>query len=119
MYSPSPPTNLPATVNMIAAAIRFPVVFISGTFTPLDELPSWGRAIAYISPLTYFTDIARQCTQGRGHLSPSRRPWRPGRLRLPVPSGGHEVTQKDDAQEDLTWHKRIKVKTVKGSRSMS
>jgi len=63
-----PPTNVPATVNMIAAAIRFPVIFISGVFIPLNELPAWGEAIAYISPLTYFTDIARSCIQGRGHL---------------------------------------------------
>lgn len=63
-----PPTNLPATVNMIAAAVRFPVVFISGVFIPLAELPAWGRALAYISPLTYFTDIARRSIQGRGHL---------------------------------------------------
>ena len=63
-----PPTNLPATVNMIASVVKFPVVFISGIFIPLDELPAWGQAIAYISPLTYFTDIARGCIQGRGHL---------------------------------------------------
>jgi ABC-2 type transport system permease protein len=63
-----PPTNVPATVNMIAAVVRFPVVFISGIFIPLDELPAWGQAIAYISPLTYFTDIARNCIQNRGHL---------------------------------------------------
>jgi ABC-2 type transport system permease protein len=63
-----PPTNLPATVNMIAAAIKFPVVFISGIFIPLDELPAWGQAVAYISPLTYFTDIARYSIQGRGYL---------------------------------------------------
>jgi len=63
-----PPINIPATVNMIAAAVRFPVIFISGIFIPLDQLPRWGQAIAYISPLTYFTDIARSCIQGRGHL---------------------------------------------------
>jgi len=63
-----PPTNVPATVNMIAAAVRFPVVFISGVFIPLDELPAWGRTIAYISPLTYFTDLARNLMQGQGHL---------------------------------------------------
>jgi ABC-2 type transport system permease protein len=63
-----PPTNLPATVNMIASVVKFPMVFISGIFIPLDELPAWGQAIAYISPLTYFTDIARSCIQGRGHL---------------------------------------------------
>jgi ABC-2 type transport system permease protein len=64
-----PPTNIPATVNMIAAAVRFPVIFISGIFIPLDQLPAWGQGIAYISPLTYFTDIARSCIQGRGHLA--------------------------------------------------
>jgi ABC-2 type transport system permease protein len=53
---------------MIAAAVRFPVVFISGVFIPLDELPAWGRTIAYISPLTYFTDLARKLMQGQGHL---------------------------------------------------
>jgi ABC-2 type transport system permease protein len=63
-----PPTNTPATVNMIAAAVRFPVIFISGVFIPLDQLPGWGQAIAYISPLTYFTDIARTSMQGQGHL---------------------------------------------------
>lgn len=63
-----PPTNIPATVNMIASVVKFPVVFISGVFIALDELPAWGQAIAYISPLTYFTDIARSCVQDRGHL---------------------------------------------------
>jgi ABC-2 type transport system permease protein len=63
-----PPTNTPATVNMIASVVKFPVVFISGIFISLDELPAWGQAIAYISPLTYFTDVARSCVQGRGHL---------------------------------------------------
>ncbi|MCR4405028.1 MAG: ABC transporter permease [Candidatus Acetothermia bacterium] len=44
------------------------MVFISGVFIPLDELSAWGRALAYISPLTYFTDLARRSIQGRGHL---------------------------------------------------
>jgi len=63
-----PPTNVPATANMIAATIRFPVVFISGIFIPLSELPAWAQGIAYISPLTYFTDIARHSIQGQSHL---------------------------------------------------
>ena len=63
-----PPTNLPSTVNMISSVVKFPVVFISGIFIPLNELPAWGQAVAYISPLTYFTDIARYSIQGRGHL---------------------------------------------------
>jgi ABC-2 type transport system permease protein len=66
-----PPSNVPATVNMIAAAVRFPVIFISGVFIPLQQLPHWGQWIAYISPLTYFTDIARGCIQGQAHLPPA------------------------------------------------
>ena len=63
-----PPTNLPATTNMIGTLVRFPVVFISGVFTPLDQLSSWGRGVSYISPLTYFTDIARHSVQNKGYL---------------------------------------------------
>ncbi|MDD5591234.1 MAG: ABC transporter permease [Dehalococcoidales bacterium] len=64
----TPPTNTPATVNMIAAGVRFPIVFMSGVFIPLDELPIWGQNIAFISPLTYFIDIARNLMHGQGHL---------------------------------------------------
>jgi ABC-2 type transport system permease protein len=53
---------------MIASVVKFPLVFISGIFISLDELPAWGQAIAYISPLTYFTDIARHCITGQGHI---------------------------------------------------
>jgi ABC-2 type transport system permease protein len=35
-----PPSNLPANVNMIAPVVKLPVVFISGIFIPLDELPA-------------------------------------------------------------------------------
>ena len=63
-----PPTNMPSTVNMISSVVKFPVVFISGIFIALDQLPNWGRAIAYISPLTYFTDIARSSIQRQSHL---------------------------------------------------
>jgi ABC-2 type transport system permease protein len=65
-----PPTNMPATINMIASVVKFPVVFISGIFISLNELPVWGQWIAYISPLTYFTDIARNNIQGQGYLPP-------------------------------------------------
>jgi len=53
------PTNLPSTVMMISSLIRFPLIFISGIFIPVSEMPEWSRILAYLSPLTYFTDIAR------------------------------------------------------------
>jgi ABC-2 type transport system permease protein len=44
---------------MLASLIKFPLVFISGVFVPVERLPSWGRYVASLSPLTYFTDLAR------------------------------------------------------------
>ncbi len=63
------PSTLPSTTMMLSSMVKFPIVFISGVFISLNELPSWAQGIAYVSPLTYFTDIARTCIQGEGHLS--------------------------------------------------
>jgi len=62
------PTSMPSTIMMLSAMVKFPVVFISGIFISLDQLPAWGRAISYISPLTYFTDIGRHCLDNQGYL---------------------------------------------------
>ncbi|MBS3818026.1 ABC transporter permease [bacterium] len=68
MFSAAPAT-MPSTIMMLSSMIKFPVVFISGIFIPLKQLPGWGKIISYISPLTYFTDIARHCIQNEGYLS--------------------------------------------------
>jgi ABC-2 type transport system permease protein len=52
---------------MLSSMIKFPMVFISGVFIPIEELPIWGKAIASISPLTYFTDLARYSIQGTSY----------------------------------------------------
>lgn len=62
------PTSMPSTIMMISALVKFPVVFISGIFIPIEQLPEWGRIISFISPLTYFTDIARHCFQNQGYF---------------------------------------------------
>ena len=63
------PTSMPSTIMMISALVKFPVVFISGIFIPIEQLPGWGRIISFISPLTYFSDIARHCFQNQGYFS--------------------------------------------------
>jgi len=63
------PTSLPSTTMMLSSMVKFPLIFISGIFIPLTELPVWGQVVAYISPVTYFTDIARHCIQNTGHLA--------------------------------------------------
>jgi len=62
------PTSMPSTIMMLSVMVKFPVVFISGIFIPLDQLPEWGRVISFVSPLTYFTDIGRQCIQNHGYF---------------------------------------------------
>lgn len=64
LFSVYPPTDMPSTVMMLSSLIKFPLVFISGIFVPLAQLPEWGRIISSISPLTYFTDLARYATTG-------------------------------------------------------
>ena len=65
LLSSYPPADTPASVMMISSMIKFPLVFISGIFIPIEDLPFWGRTLSMISPLTYFTDLARYSVQGR------------------------------------------------------
>ncbi len=59
------PTDLVSNVMMIATLVKFPLIFISGIFIPIEALPPWGVAVASLSPLTYFTDIARYSVTGK------------------------------------------------------
>jgi ABC-2 type transport system permease protein len=60
----TPPTNVPSNIMMISNLFKFPLVFISGIFVPLEQMPSWGRTISLFSPLTYLTDLIRYSIQG-------------------------------------------------------
>jgi hypothetical protein len=59
-----PPTNVPSNIMMLSSLIKFPLVFISGIFIPLEQMPPWGLAFAVFSPLTYFTDLVRYTFTG-------------------------------------------------------
>lgn len=67
LLSAYPPTDIPASVMMLSSMIKFPLVFISGIFIPIEELPAWGKTISLISPLTYFTELARFSIQGKSY----------------------------------------------------
>ncbi len=54
---------------MLSTLIKFPLMFISGVFISLSEMPAIAQTIAFISPLTYFTDIARYATGGQYYYS--------------------------------------------------
>jgi ABC-2 type transport system permease protein len=62
-----PATSSPAPIQMLSTLIKFPLMFISGIFIPLSQLPTAARGISFISPLTYFTDLARSAMGGTSY----------------------------------------------------
>lgn len=64
-----PVTSSPAPIQMLSTLVRFPLMFISGIFIPLSQLPAVAKGISLISPLTYFTDLARSAMGETGCYS--------------------------------------------------
>ncbi|MBN2060339.1 MAG: ABC transporter permease [Deltaproteobacteria bacterium] len=62
------PVSGPHSTQMLSTIVKVPLLFISGVFIPLGNLPAAARMISYISPLTYFTDIARYAIGHRHYL---------------------------------------------------
>ncbi len=67
LMSSYPPTDVPADVMMLSSLLKFSLLFVSGIFVPLERLPAYGRAVSFLSPLTYYVDALRHST-GRGYL---------------------------------------------------
>jgi len=68
MLLAAPPTSEPSTPMTLSLLIKFPLIFISGIFVPLSQLPSWGLALSACSPLTYFTDLVRYSFTGEHYF---------------------------------------------------
>ena len=63
------PTEMPQNIMMLANLIRFPLIFMSGVFLPLSDLPGWAQGLAYISPLTYAVDLFRWSMGGGNFIN--------------------------------------------------
>lgn len=64
------PTRSVGNIMMPSTLVRWPLMFISGIFVPLEEMAAWARALAYVSPLTYAQDLMNHAVLGRGFLNP-------------------------------------------------
>jgi ABC-2 type transport system permease protein len=64
------PTRSVGSIMMPSTLLRWPLMFISGVFIPLNEMAPWTRALAYLSPLTYAQDLMNHAMLGTGMLSP-------------------------------------------------
>jgi len=47
----------PPKVMMVLNVVRLPMMFMSGVFLAISTLPTWGRVLAWFSPLSYPTDL--------------------------------------------------------------
>jgi ABC-2 type transport system permease protein len=65
----APAGRVPSNVMMLSSLVRFPLVFISGIFIPLAELPEAARAVSMFSPLTYLSD-GLDATMGQPSVIP-------------------------------------------------
>jgi len=56
--------------NGMTSVVQFPMMFLSGTFFQLDQMPSWLQGVAKLIPLTYLGDALRQTMVGGTPLAP-------------------------------------------------
>ena len=56
----------PGKVLMPTMLLRWPLLFISGVFVPLEKMAPWVRALGYVSPLTYAQDLISHAVLGVG-----------------------------------------------------
>ncbi|MHC1591017.1 MAG: ABC transporter permease [Candidatus Helarchaeales archaeon] len=55
----APPTDITANIMLLSTLVKFPLIFISGIFVPLEILPLPVFVLALFSPITYFVDILK------------------------------------------------------------
>ena len=101
MFIAAPPTDEPSTPMTLSLLIKFPLIFISGIFVPLDQLPSWGIALSACSPLTYFTDLVRYCFTETHYFPVCDRFRRTNGVHGGVYYRHDAPAQKDPATEDV------------------
>lgn len=62
--------QMPCQVLIPTMLLRWPLLFISGVFIPLDQMAPWMRALSYVSPLTYAQDLLNHAIVGTSAKGP-------------------------------------------------
>jgi ABC-2 type transport system permease protein len=55
----APPASSPSNIMLLTNLVRLPLLFVSGIFVPIRQMPVWARWIAPLSPLSYAGDLIR------------------------------------------------------------
>jgi ABC-2 type transport system permease protein len=56
--------------NGMTSVVQFPLMFLSGTFFPIDAMPDALQTVARVIPLTYLSDALRQVMVGGAAFAP-------------------------------------------------
>ncbi len=60
----------PEGFQLIMNLVTLPLIFLSGAFYPIENLPEYAKLIFYVNPLTFSVDLTRHLLTGRGSLNP-------------------------------------------------
>jgi len=55
----APPASSPSNIMLLSNLVRLPLLFVSGIFIPIGQMPVWTRWIAPLSPLSYAGALIR------------------------------------------------------------
>lgn len=55
----APPASSPSNIMLLSNLVRLPLLFVSGIFLPIAQMPAWARWIAPVSPLSYAGGLIR------------------------------------------------------------
>jgi ABC-2 type transport system permease protein len=64
------PGQTPGQVMMPLNFVRIPLLFISGVYTPIRDLPTWMQVVSMLSPLTHTVELARYASGGETFFGP-------------------------------------------------
>lgn len=64
------PTESPGDVMSMLNVVRLPLIFISGIFIPIGQIPGMAHYAIYLSPLTYGNDLIHAAYSGTTSFSP-------------------------------------------------
>jgi ABC-2 type transport system permease protein len=55
----APPASSPSNIMLLSNLVRLSLLFVSGIFLPIAQIPVWARWIAPLSPLSYACALIR------------------------------------------------------------
>ena len=55
----APPASGPSNIMLLSNLVRLPLLFVSGIFVPIGQMPAWAQWMAPLSPLSYATVLIR------------------------------------------------------------